>query len=38
MTAKAQLREEGKESQEELNALELKGETRENFVLLESGV
>ena len=37
-TAKAQLREEGKESQEELKALELKGETRENSVLLESGV
>ena len=34
-TAKAQLREEGKERQEELKALELKGETRENSVLLD---
>jgi hypothetical protein len=38
VTAKALLGEEGKESQEELKALELKGETRENSVLLESGV
>ena len=37
-TAKALLREEGKERQEELKALELKGETRENSVLLESRV
>jgi hypothetical protein len=33
MAAKAQLREEGKERQEELKALELKGETGENSVL-----
>ena len=37
MTAKALLREEGKERQQELKALELKGETTENSVLLESG-
>jgi hypothetical protein len=33
VAAKAQLREEGKERQEELKALELKGETGENSVL-----
>jgi hypothetical protein len=33
VTAKAQLREEGKERQEELKALELKRETGENSVL-----
>ena len=36
VATKVQLREEGKERQEELKALELKGETRENSVLLES--
>jgi ATP-dependent Zn protease len=36
VTAKALLREEGKERQEELKALELKGETRENSVLWSS--